>query len=245
MDFNHRDDNQDQYLCPLCIQKGKPRQYKEVKNLHKHVRKAHVNSEIDGNSTQWLHCDYCPKFFNTKRALGIHIVKFHQDENRKYDPKTQKLIKTEDIQVDPEDIEKKIPCDYCPKYFKTRENHLKVHLQKKHPDKPNPYDDFAQHEGNFSCTKCSETFNNLQTLTYHFNDHNKIENLWQCPLCPKNSKLLKNLWKHERISHLNIRPKPIKHEEGVEVFHCAVCDFSSTKKALLVRYGSTQLKKFS
>ena len=104
-----------------------------MKNLHKHVRKAHVNSEIDGNSTQWLHCDYCPKFFNTKRALGIHIVKFHQDENRKYDPKTQKLIKTEDIQVDPEDIEKKIPCDYCPKYFKTRENHLKVHLQKKHP----------------------------------------------------------------------------------------------------------------
>ena len=112
------------------------------------------------------------------------------------------------------------------------------------PDKPNPYDDFAQHEGNFSCTKCSETFNNLQTLTYHFNDHNKIENLWQCPLCPKNSKLLKNLWKHERISHLNIRPKPIKHEEGVEVFHCAVCDFSSTKKALLVRYGSTQFKIF-
>ena len=79
--------------------------------------------------------------------LGIHIVKNHQDENRRYDPKTQTLIKTEDIPTDQENNENKIQCDYCPKFFKTRENHLKVHLQRKHPDKPNPYDDFALHEG--------------------------------------------------------------------------------------------------
>ena len=70
---NHRGED-DLYLCPLCPKKS----FEQVNTLYKHVRKTHIKSGLDGfykRDIQWLHCEYCPKFFNQQRALETHIGK--------------------------------------------------------------------------------------------------------------------------------------------------------------------------
>ena len=71
---NHRDENE-LYLCPLCPKKS----FEQVNTLYKHVRKTHIKSGLDGfykRDIQWLHCEYCPKFFNQQRALETHITRY-------------------------------------------------------------------------------------------------------------------------------------------------------------------------
>ena len=105
-------------------------------------------------------------------------------QENKSDDKSEHQIKTEDDLIENNEIEKRIQCDYCPKYFE-KEGFAKIHVKKCHPDKPNRFDEFHQNGIRYTCSKCNEEFNNLYMLTYHFNDHDKVENQWQCPLCPK------------------------------------------------------------
>ena len=111
--------------------------FKEVKLLYKHVRKIHIKSKMDGfysHDIQWINCMYCPKFFNQKRALDTHIIKCHQGQNKtilKNSDKTREKteqIKREDLPSENNEIEKKIQCDYCPKYF-DKEGFAKIHVK--------------------------------------------------------------------------------------------------------------------
>ena len=63
----------------------------------------------------------------TKIMFLLPTARCHQGQNKKGDYKNQDEIKQEDI-------ESKVQCDYCPKFFNA-EGFVKRHIALCHPDK--------------------------------------------------------------------------------------------------------------
>ena len=62
-------------------------------------------------------------------------------------------------------------------------------MAKYHPDKIVPDESEVQGETdttNQECSKCGKSFDDLIVLAEHFNrEHDRIDNRYHCPICPK------------------------------------------------------------
>ena len=58
---------------------------------------------------------------------------------------------------------------------------------------------------NQPCSKCGKSFEDLITLTKHFNkDHERLENRFYCPICPKTNSVLQTMIRHVKSDHLGM-----------------------------------------
>ena len=56
---------------------------------------------------------------------------------------------------------------------------------------------------NQPCSKCGKSFEDLILLARHFNkDHERIDDRFRCPICPKTNSVLPTMIRHVKSDHL-------------------------------------------
>ena len=203
---------------------------------HHVIKMVELIEQLNGQ----IPSDHCPKTFQTEDTLNDHINDVHVAW--KWNDKSKKWDKTLKLKLEsPPESPGRIPCDHCPKTFRTEDTlneHINdVHVAWKWNEKskkwdkilkstlesltnPEPISDVKKVpkkieyiNGRIPCDQCPTTFRNERNYRNHIQVvHVGLKNKKECSTCGKKFQSLYHLKRHQQSVHEGLR------------FHCNLCE---------------------
>ena len=278
------------YACKTCNYKSttngnlklheKTHLKEKIENILEPVRAVIFNSDFTNNP-----CAKCEEKFDDLMDLAVHYNKKHYRVNKQFQcPVCLKSFKQSIGQVKnhvnvthlkrfqgqkkrpPKNtgLDSMIQCEYCPASYE-RKGSMKCHMSKYHPDKIVPDECEVQEKTgttNQECSKCGKPFDDLIVLAGHFNrEHDRIDNRYHCPICPKEITQFPQLTLHMKSAHLGLKKKCNECNKvfslnsyrqhmkssvcksSDEVLHCDQCNYSSRVQRNYMKHIKMMHKK--
>ncbi|XP_066584379.1 longitudinals lacking protein, isoforms H/M/V isoform X4 [Prorops nasuta] len=169
------------FKCPRC-----GRSYQSFNSVKRHL-------DTSCGVERSFQCIFCSKMFAQQYCVTRHMRKAHKD---KLDSSKRSNI---------------VPCSM--KLQKERNQHLPKRNKDRNGEPKSktlycnviPPDKWLQCKSTLTCLKCDKTFSNLQNLKKHMNYYCEMEPSFQCPLCPRKTRLSIFLAYHMNIAHSHAR----------------------------------------
>ncbi|KAK9509838.1 hypothetical protein O3M35_004742 [Rhynocoris fuscipes] len=201
----------------------------QPQNVIGHVRAADSGQglcEVVLNPNKTRHrlkfrCESCNMVFSQESKLHKHNAEGH---NIRTDSTNNNASPTETN--NPEDVEKKIPCDICGKKYRHSAS-LQGHILARHSTNAPKLED-----GQFTCDLCDKKFGHMSSLIYHKEaKHSRADKLYACNKCDKTFKHRQHLRCHQTV------------HSGLRIYTCDLCEGKFKTKGNLVSHRAKHSKE--